>query len=68
MSKRHRRICPRATKTAFPDRIAAELALVAIREAYGRNPVADSVPVRAYQCTCKKWHLTSQRMPYGATS
>lgn len=66
MSKRHRRICPNATKTAFPDRAAAEVALVNIREAYGRNPVANSVPVRSYQCTCGRWHLTSQAMPYSA--
>ena len=30
MSKRHRRVCPNATKTAFPDRIAAEVALTTL--------------------------------------
>lgn len=68
MSKRHRRVCPSATKTAFPDRIAAEVALINIRAAYDRNPVGPGAPVRSYQCSCGKWHLTSQARPYADPS
>ena len=67
MSKRFRRHpCPNPLKTAFPDKAAADTTLATIREAYGRAPVANSVPVRSYQCTCGRWHLTSQAMPYSA--
>ena len=68
MSKRHRRVCPNATKTAFPDQAAADTALATIREAYGRNPVAASAPCRSYVCACGKWHLTSQARAYGDQS
>lgn len=64
MSKRHRRVCPNATKTAFPDRIAADLALATIRAEYKRAPVAEKMPVRSYQCPCGRWHLTSQAKAY----
>lgn len=60
MSARHRKAhpCPTATKTAFPDRVAAELALATIRAEYGRAPISDTIPKRAYRCECGKWHLT----------
>jgi hypothetical protein len=56
--------CPRATKTAYPDRETAELALVAILAEirdHGRQarPGAEKVPTRCYRCPCGRWHLTS---------
>lgn len=64
MSKRHRRICPTATKTPFPDRAAADLALAQIKAERTRAPIGDTMPVRAYLCPCGKWHLTSKAVGY----
>lgn len=64
MSRRHRRLCPTATKTAFPDRIAADLALAEIQAEHDRAPVTEKVPVRSYLCPCGKWHLTAKRYSY----
>lgn len=60
MSKRHRRPYPNATKTPFPDQVAADLALARIRDDRKRGPLSDREPVRSYQCECGKWHLTSR--------
>jgi hypothetical protein len=63
MSKRHRRPCPTATKTPFADRAAADLALAYIRSEVA-GPLKEKAPVRSYQCSCGKWHLTSQARAY----
>lgn len=45
-------------KVAYPDRGAAEAALVVIQL---RGEARDKTPCRAYDCTtCEFWHLTSQ--------
>lgn len=50
--------CPTATKTRYPDRIAADLALARIvAEA---DPLRPKKPVRSYRCPCGAWHLTSR--------
>ena len=64
MSKRHRRPCPTATKSAFPDRIAADLALAVIRAEHERAPMTEKTPIRSYRCPCGKWHLTSLALAY----
>ncbi|MFC5911298.1 hypothetical protein [Streptacidiphilus monticola] len=50
-------------KTWFPDRIAAELALVSIKQrnqARGCATTRAKEPVRCYACPhCAGWHLTS---------
>lgn len=61
MSRRHRRACPTATKSAFGDEAAAKLTLAWVRQ-YG-DP-REKMPCRAYRCICGKWHLTSQAMAY----
>lgn len=66
MSKRHRHAhpCPSATKTPFVDEAAANEALEAIRFEYGRAPIGEKIPCRAYHCECGRWHLTSARLSH----
>lgn len=64
MSKRrqHARPCPTSAKSSWGDRIAAELALASIRNDPG--PPREKMPVRAYRCSCGRWHLTSRALAY----
>lgn len=59
MSRRRQKAhpCPTATKTAYSDRIAADLALARIVAEPG--PPREKMPVRSYRCPCGRWHLTS---------
>jgi hypothetical protein len=47
--------CPTPTKTSFCSHETAQRALRRMPVLYG--------PVRAYECRCGRWHLTSQE-PY----
>ncbi|MGH6657681.1 MAG: hypothetical protein ACRDVE_21040 [Actinocrinis sp.] len=51
----------RCGKTAYPDRAAAQYALIVL--ALSGEP-RDRMPVRAYECpACGDWHLTSRPAP-----
>jgi hypothetical protein len=52
--------CPTPTKKAYPERIDAMLALLAIQ--HEREWRGDpKIEVAAYECVCGRHHLTSQR-------
>lgn len=53
-----RKTCPTPTKRSYRDEIAAKLSMSNIAH-YGEQ--RDRMPVRAYQCECGRWHLTSKR-------
>lgn len=51
--------CPTPDKVGHSTRYAAEAVLVASRRMRRRH---GSPPIRAYQCACGLWHVTSK--PY----
>lgn len=51
-----KRSCPTPTKTRYTDEIKAKIHLSNISR-YGES--RRSAPVRAYECPCGAWHLTS---------
>ena len=52
--------CPTPDKKRFPDRCAAERALLTF---WATRPRAIKAPCRAYRCDCGLWHTTSQPTP-----
>lgn len=60
-SERARSRCPTPSKQSYPDEGCALEVLREIRESLDFNLVRMAhVPVRAYQCSCRRWHLTSR--------
>jgi hypothetical protein len=57
-------ICPTPRKIPYPSHQSAENALTKT----WRNPRngGQKLPIRAYECECKHWHLTSQPLHQGA--
>lgn len=49
--------CPNPEYTAYPDEITARFQLSAIRERFAG---ADQLPIRYYQCSCGRWHVSSK--------
>lgn len=61
MNARHARsVCPTPSKQSYADEQIATAALHEVRSRVDLNLVAIRLPVRAYHCSCRRWHLTSR--------